>query len=60
MIDWFTKKYRVSILVYYEEFQYIDKAITREKQLKWWIRQKKINLIKNSNPTMEELVIDIL
>ena len=60
VIDWFTKKYRVSILVYYEEFQYIDKAIRREKQLKWWIRQKKINLIKNSNPTMEELVIDIL
>ncbi len=50
----------MSILVYYEEFQYIDKAITREKQLKWWIRQKKIDLIKNSNPTMEELVIDIL
>lgn len=60
VIEWFTKNYHASILVYYEEFQYIDEAILREKQLKWWIRQKKIDLIKNSNPTMEELVIDIL
>lgn len=57
-IDWFTKHYNANILVYYEQFQYIDKAILREKQLKWWTRQKKIDLIKKSNPNMEEIIYD--
>ena len=35
----FTAKYNVSVLVYYETFQYIDDAIQREKQLKKWNRQ---------------------
>lgn len=57
-IDWFSKKYSITILVYYEQFNYIDKAIEREKQLKKWSRLKKIELIKRSNPNMDELYFD--
>jgi hypothetical protein len=41
--------------VYCEEFQYIDDAIAREKQLKNWHRQWKINLIEEHNPNWENL-----
>ena len=51
----FTAKYNLKMLVYYEEFQYIDDAIAREKQLKNWHRQWKINLIEEHNPNWENL-----
>jgi len=51
----FTTKYKLKILVYFEEFQYVEDAIKREKQLKNWHRQWKINLIKSSNPNWENL-----
>ena len=51
----FTAKYKLKMLVYYEEFQYIDDAIAREKQLKNWHRQWKINLIETHNPNWENL-----
>jgi len=51
----FTSKYNAKILVYYEEFQYIHDAIKREKQLKNWHRQWKINLIENFNPGWDDL-----
>jgi putative endonuclease len=46
----FTATYHLKILVYFEEFQYIQDAIAREKQLKNWHRQWKINLIEKENP----------
>lgn len=46
----FTSKYKLKQLVYFEEFQYIDDAIQREKQLKNWHREWKIKLIENANP----------
>lgn len=46
----FTSKYKLKTLVYFEEFQYVNDAIAREKQLKNWHRQWKINLIEESNP----------
>ncbi len=46
----FASKYKLKILVYFEEFQYINDAIAREKQLKNWHRQWKINLIEKVNP----------
>ncbi|MFH1767299.1 MAG: GIY-YIG nuclease family protein [Patescibacteria group bacterium] len=49
-IEGFTKKYNVSKLVYWEGFGDIDYAISREKQLKGWRRQKKIDLIEIMNP----------
>ena len=46
----FTSKYKLKMLIYYEEFQYVNDAIAREKQLKNWHREWKINLIEESNP----------
>ena len=51
----FTNKYKLKILVYFEEFQYVEDAIKREKQLKYWHRQWKINLIESSNPNWKNL-----
>jgi putative endonuclease len=51
----FTAKYNVNILVYFETFQYIDDAIKREKQLKKWNRQWKINLIEEDNKDWKDL-----
>lgn len=51
----FAAKYKLTMLVYYEEFQYIQDAIAREKQLKNWHREWKINLIESSNPGWENL-----
>ena len=51
----FTSKYKLKRLVYFEDFQYVDKAIKREKQLKTWRRQWKIELIEKTNPKWENL-----
>ncbi len=47
--DGFTKKYNVEDLVYYELHQSMEQALTREKQVKRWKRQWKINLIEEEN-----------
>ena len=51
----FTKRYNLNDLMYYEEFNTIEDAIVREKQLKNWHRSWKINLIKESNINMYDL-----
>ena len=51
----FTKKYNVVDLIYFEEFSDINQAIAREKQLKNWHKEWKINLIKELNPTLKTL-----
>ncbi len=51
LIKGFTQKYQVHNLVYYEQTESIETAITREKQLKKWRREWKITLIENMNPT---------
>ena len=51
----FTRKYRVTQLVYYEVYDRIIDAITREKQLKKWNRQWKIDLIETMNPEWNDL-----
>jgi putative endonuclease len=51
----FTSKYGVTRLVYFETFGMIDDAITREKTLKRWRRDWKINLIERSNPAWIDL-----
>jgi putative endonuclease len=55
LIEGFTKKYKLKKLVYFEEYQDINEAIKREKQLKNWHRDWKINLIKNKNSTFKNL-----
>src|SRR5580658_1626428 len=51
----FTKTYHCSRLVFLETYQYVQKAIAREKQLKRWRRSKKIWLIEMTNPTWADL-----
>lgn len=51
----FTEKYKCKYLVYYEQFSNIEDAIRREKQLKNWHREWKINLIKSMNPDLKDL-----
>jgi len=54
----FTKKYEVTRLVYYEAFGQIKAAIRREKQIKSWRREKKLELIRRMNPEMRDLSED--
>ena len=49
MNEGFTQKYNVFNLVYYETFQDVNEAITREKNLKKWKRDWKIRLIQGNN-----------
>ena len=49
-MDGFTKRYKLNKLVYIETFERIEEAIMREKQLKNWHREWKINLIESVNP----------
>ena len=51
----FTSKYNLKDLIYFEEFTDIDQAISREKQLKNWHKEWKLNLIKTINPKLETL-----
>jgi putative endonuclease len=51
----FTARYKITRLVYFERYQYINNAIAREKELKHWTRAQKIALIESTNPTWEEL-----
>lgn len=55
LIDGFSKRYNLSKLVYFEDTNDVRSAIEREKQLKGWLRQKKLDLIKNINPTWKDL-----
>lgn len=55
----FSAKYNLSILVYYEQFQWIENAIAREKQIKAGSREAKNNLIRSINPKWEDLFDEI-
>ena len=59
LVPGFTSKYKVNRLVYLEEFNGIKEAINREKQLKNWHRQWKINLIESTNPEWKDLLEDL-
>ena len=60
LVDGFTEKYQVDRLVYYEIFQDPENAIKREKSIKNLLRRKKIELIKDINPTFSDLYSTIL
>jgi len=60
LIDGFSSKYNVHRLVYYEVHQEMVAAITREKQLKKWNRDWKINLIIEKNPGWSDLYSNII
>ena len=54
----FTQKYNITQLAYYEETDDIQAAIAREKQIKGWLRVKKIALIESLNPNWRDLSTD--
>ncbi len=60
IIKGFTEKYEVHNLVHYEIANDINAAITREKRLKKWKRQWKIELIEKDNPDWRDLYYDLI
>jgi putative endonuclease len=59
LVKGFTKKYKVNKLVYYEDLPDLKSAIKREKQLKNWHRQWKIDLIESKNKDWRDLYHEI-
>ena len=57
LVDGFTKKYNLTKLVFYEIYSDPLSAISREKALKNLLREKKILLIKENNPTFSEIIV---
>lgn len=55
VVEGFTKQYGLTQLVYVELYQYVNDALRREKQLKRWQRQWKIDLIEQQNPQWLDL-----
>ncbi len=51
----FSKRYNLDKLIYFETYQYINDAIKREKSMKKWKREWKIELINEDNPKWEDL-----
>jgi putative endonuclease len=60
LIEGFTKRYNVHILVWYEVHELMESAILREKQLKKWSRIAKMRLIEQHNPNWQDLWFEIL
>ena len=59
VVEGFTHRYRVHSLVYHEQHETMESAITREKQLKKWNRAWKLHLIEEGNPQWSDLWPDI-
>ena len=59
LVDGFTKQYGVHLLVYYEIHQTMEEAILREKQMKKWKREYKVNLIEVDNLRWNDLYSEI-
>lgn len=60
LAEGFTKKYSLKKLLYFEVFGDITNAILREKQLKHWNREWKLQLIKKYNPTLKDLYLNVI
>ncbi|WP_370213794.1 GIY-YIG nuclease family protein [Mesoflavibacter profundi] len=58
LVSGFTAKYNVNKLMHFEDFQYVNDALKRKKQLKNWNRQWKIDLIEKENKEWKDLSID--
>jgi putative endonuclease len=55
LVDGFTKKYNLDRLVYFEETEDVVSALEREKQLKGWLRRRKVALVETMNPQWRDL-----
>jgi len=60
LVDGFTRKYRVHMLVYYERYKDMRSAIARERQTKKWNRAWKLRLIERDNPEWHDLSEELL
>ena len=60
LVEGFTKKYAISRLVHYEGYSDIAEAIAREKCIKKWKRQWKVELIEESNSQWEDLYYGLI
>jgi putative endonuclease len=58
LVEGFTKKYNIDRLLYIESFGDVNSAIAREKTIKGWLRTKKLELIKTTNPDWKDLSED--
>jgi putative endonuclease len=54
-IKGFTQQFKINRLVYYEQFQFVEEAIRREKAIKHWVRARRVALIEHDNPTWDDL-----
>jgi putative endonuclease len=59
-VEGFTKKYRAHTLVWFEQHEAMDSAISREKALKAWNRDWKLNLIESMNPDWRDLYPELI
>ena len=60
IIKGFSSRYNLDKLVWFEEFVWVHDAIAREKEIKGWSRQKKIELIESFNPEWKDLYYDLV
>ena len=54
-IEGFTKQYNLTQLVHFESFRDVNSAIAREKEIKGWLRKRKLALIEDGNPQWLDL-----
>jgi putative endonuclease len=60
VVDGFTKRYGVGLLVWYEVYEDIGEAILREKRIKKWNRRWKLRLIEEANPEWRDLYEEVI
>jgi len=58
LVKGFTQKYNVNKLVYYEETNDVIAALSREKEIKKWRREKKNQLVNHINPAWRDLAME--
>jgi len=58
LVEGFTRKYNITRLVWYEEFDNAQEVIVCEKRIKGWVRRKKISLIESKNPNWKDLSME--
>ena len=60
LVEGFTKRYKTQLLVWFEQHEEMLGAIAREKAIKKWERQWKLNLIETGNPEWRDLYAELL
>ena len=60
LVEGFTKEYKLKKLLYFEVFNSVETAINREKQVKHWNREWKLELIRTKNPKFVDLYLNLV